>query len=157
MPHTLIRRSTIALCQTTTTTPSNQTGNNTPGQVFNGDTSANGGTTGTFNGASPTRNDGTNTGTYKGHDRIGYQKALRACDDMKADQQSACRDRVAVQYRQSDKSNGTNTAMEKTPRLSEQCDQLYGTKRSDCMKSLSGGGNLSVVIELRSPRCARRY
>jgi len=131
---------TIALCQTATTTPSNQTGNNTPGQVFNNDSAPNGGTTGTFNGASPTGNNGTNAGTYNGHNRIGYERALRSCNDMKADQQSACQDRVAHQYRQSDMSNRTNTAMERTPRLSEQCDQLSGTNRSDCVKSLNGGG-----------------
>jgi hypothetical protein len=59
---------------------------------------------------------------------------------MKTDHQSACRDRVANKYGQNDKSNRTNTAMEKTPRMSEQCDQLDGTKRSDCMNSLNGGG-----------------
>jgi hypothetical protein len=64
---------TIALGQTTATS-SNQTGNNTPGQVFNNDTSPNGGTTGTYNGASPTRNNGNSTGTYNGPDRTAMKR-----------------------------------------------------------------------------------
>jgi len=123
----------VALCQTTPT-PSNQTGNNTPGQVLNNNNGnyPNGGTTGTYNGPSPTGNSGNAAGTYNGakQNHAGYKKALHACKKMPADQQSDCRDQAAKQY----------AATAKAPRLSEECDQLSGTQRSDCLKSQNGGG-----------------
>jgi hypothetical protein len=120
----------VALCQTTTT-PSNQTGNNTPGQVLpNGNGGyPNGGTTGNYNGPSPTGNSGGVSGTSNAMP-AGYENALRACNNMPTDQQSACRDRVASQ----------RAANAKTPRQSEECGQLAGTQRSDCLKSQNGGG-----------------
>ena len=125
----------LALCQTTTTpTPSNQTGNNTPGQVLNNNNGnyPNGGTTGTYNGASPTGNGGDTAGTYTSAmpNAGGYQNAIRACNNMPADQQSACRDRAAKQ----------RAAIAKGPKLSEECAQLSGAQRADCLKSQNAGG-----------------
>jgi hypothetical protein len=124
-----------ALCQTAANpTPSNQTGNNTPGQVLNNNNGnyPNGGTTGTYNGPSPMGNNDNATGAANGAmpNPDGYDNAPRACSNLPAEQQSACRDRVAKQ----------RAASAKGPRLSEECAQLSGTQRSDCLKSQNGGG-----------------
>jgi hypothetical protein len=116
---------TVAVAQGTAPTPSNQTGNNTPGQVLND------------NPATPPGSAITNTGNPA--DRAAYDRAIAACDKLPMDQQGVCRASADKDYGVGSMSP-SGAVMPKNPALTAQCEQLSGTARSDCLKSQKSGG-----------------